>query len=180
MPSGWIRVYATSWKNGMVVLETEREPYFLSPAEPQRFCDALRTRLCGYKIVCGGKVKTVANLNATLLAQIFHFVLLLALTVGLALAILYFLTRRKSSRNCSQDTSPTMARQEENPERLVCLRCSAELERLGVEKFRIGGATGLVKLVFDEWTEPGEDVLPLEVWVCPGCRRVEFRFAGRD
>jgi len=44
---GWIRVYAMSWENGMVVLETDRGPYFLSPAEPQRFYDALRARLCG-------------------------------------------------------------------------------------------------------------------------------------
>jgi hypothetical protein len=44
---GWIRVYATSWENEMVVLETEREPYFLSPAEPQRFYEALRARLDG-------------------------------------------------------------------------------------------------------------------------------------
>jgi hypothetical protein len=44
---GWIRVYATSWKNEMVVLETDREPYFLSPAEPQRFYEALRARLDG-------------------------------------------------------------------------------------------------------------------------------------
>jgi hypothetical protein len=28
---GWIRGYATSWKNEMVVLETDRGPYFLSP-----------------------------------------------------------------------------------------------------------------------------------------------------
>lgn len=125
-------------------------------------------------------METVTNLNATLLAQIFHFVLLSVLTVGLALAILYFLARRKSSRNRSQNASPTNGSSGRKPERLVCLRCSAELKRLGVEKFRIGGATGLVKLVFDEWAELGEDVLPLEVWVCPGCRRVEFRFAGRD
>ena len=44
---GWIRVYATSWKNEMVVLETDRESYFLSPAEPQRFYAALRARLDG-------------------------------------------------------------------------------------------------------------------------------------
>ncbi|MBC7106652.1 MAG: hypothetical protein H5T97_12005 [Firmicutes bacterium] len=44
---GWIRVYATSWENEMVLLETEREPYFLSPAEPQRFYEALRARLDG-------------------------------------------------------------------------------------------------------------------------------------
>jgi hypothetical protein len=41
---GWIRVYATSWKNEMVVLETDREPYFLSPADPQRFYAALQAR----------------------------------------------------------------------------------------------------------------------------------------
>ncbi|HHW45042.1 MAG TPA: hypothetical protein GXX25_14780 [Desulfotomaculum sp.] len=44
---GWIRVCATSWGNGMVVLVTGRELYFLSPVEPQRFFDALRVRLCG-------------------------------------------------------------------------------------------------------------------------------------
>jgi len=44
---GWIRVYATSWENEMVVLETEWEPYFLFPAEPQRFYAALRARLGG-------------------------------------------------------------------------------------------------------------------------------------
>lgn len=44
---GWIRVYATSWENEMMVLETDREPYFLSPAEPQRFYAALRARLDG-------------------------------------------------------------------------------------------------------------------------------------
>ncbi|MBE3584917.1 MAG: hypothetical protein IMW94_01845 [Thermoanaerobacter sp.] len=44
---GWIRVYATSWDGEMVVLETDREPYFLSPAEPQKFCEVLRARLCG-------------------------------------------------------------------------------------------------------------------------------------
>jgi len=44
---GWIRVYATSWKNEMVVLETDREPYFLSPVEPQRFYEVLLARLCG-------------------------------------------------------------------------------------------------------------------------------------
>lgn|GEM_PF-4810176 len=43
----WISVHATSWENGMVVLETDREPYFLSPAEPQGFYDALRARLYG-------------------------------------------------------------------------------------------------------------------------------------
>lgn len=53
---GWTRVYATSWENEMVVLETEREPFFLSPAEPQRFCEALRARLDGAAVqqCCSG------------------------------------------------------------------------------------------------------------------------------
>ncbi len=36
-----------SAENWVVVLETNREPYFLSPVETQRFYDVLRARLCG-------------------------------------------------------------------------------------------------------------------------------------
>ncbi|MEW6448982.1 MAG: PH domain-containing protein [Bacillota bacterium] len=42
---GSIRVYATSWEKEMVVLETDRGPYYLSPAEPVRFYETLRSRL---------------------------------------------------------------------------------------------------------------------------------------
>lgn len=42
---GWIRCYATSWEGQMVVLETDRGPYYLSPTEPEKFYEALRFRL---------------------------------------------------------------------------------------------------------------------------------------
>jgi hypothetical protein len=45
----------------------------------------------------------------------------------------------------------------------------------GVEQFRIGGSSGGWKLLFGEMAELGEDMLPLEMLVCTGCRQVEFR-----
>jgi hypothetical protein len=55
------------------------------------------------------------------------------------------------------------------------LRCSRGLELLGVEKFRSGGTSGGRKLIFGEWAELGEVMIPLEVWACPNCRTVELR-----
>lgn len=43
---GTAKVYATRWDR-MVQVKTSREIYLLSPAEPQRFYEALRARLCG-------------------------------------------------------------------------------------------------------------------------------------
>lgn len=56
-----------------------------------------------------------------------------------------------------------------------CLACGAGLESMGIEDFRIGGTGGGWKLVFGEWAELGEEMLPLEILACPACRRVEFR-----
>ncbi len=56
-----------------------------------------------------------------------------------------------------------------------CLRCGATLVSKGVEEFRVGGTTGGWKLLFGEWAELGEGMLPFELLVCPSCRRVEFR-----
>ena len=50
----------------------------------------------------------------------------------------------------------------------------------GVEQLRVGGTSGGWKLLFGEWAEVGEDMLPLELLVCPNCRRVEFRRPGGD
>ena len=46
---------------------------------------------------------------------------------------------------------------------------------MGVEEFRIGGSSGGWKLLFGEWAELGENMLPLEVLACEECRKVEFR-----
>jgi hypothetical protein len=46
---------------------------------------------------------------------------------------------------------------------------------MGVEQFRVGGTSGGWKLLFGEWAEVGEDMLPLEAFACSSCRRVELR-----
>ena len=56
-----------------------------------------------------------------------------------------------------------------------CLRCGGQLTSMGVEEFRIGGSSGGWKLLFGEWAELGENMLPLEVLACERCRKVEFR-----
>jgi hypothetical protein len=59
-----------------------------------------------------------------------------------------------------------------------CLRCGQPLEPIGIEKFRTGGTTGGWKLVFGEFAELGENMLSLEVFACPNCRKVELRVPG--
>lgn len=59
-----------------------------------------------------------------------------------------------------------------------CLRCGASLSFVGLEEFRTGGTSGGWKLVFGELAELGEEKLPLQVWACERCRRVEFRVPG--
>jgi hypothetical protein len=56
-----------------------------------------------------------------------------------------------------------------------CPRCGGTLGSTGVEQFRVGGTSGGWKLLFGEWAELGEEVLPLEVLACTTCRRVELR-----
>jgi hypothetical protein len=57
----------------------------------------------------------------------------------------------------------------------ACLRCGTTMSSSGVEQIRVGGTSGGWKLLFGEWAEVGEDMLPLEILVCTNCRRVEFR-----
>ena len=57
----------------------------------------------------------------------------------------------------------------------ACLRCGQNLESYGVEKLRTGGSSGGWKLLFGEFAELGEDLIPLELLACPACRSVEFR-----
>jgi hypothetical protein len=56
-----------------------------------------------------------------------------------------------------------------------CLRCGGALTSMGVEEFRVGGTSGGWKLLFGEWAELGEGMLPLEAFACSSCHRVEFR-----
>lgn len=62
-----------------------------------------------------------------------------------------------------------------NSPQVPCRGCGASMRLVGVEQFRIGGTSGGWKLLFGEWAELGEEMMGLEMWVCPSCRRVEFR-----
>jgi len=57
----------------------------------------------------------------------------------------------------------------------TCLGCQGPLSALGREAFRVGGTSGGWKLLFGEWAELGEDKVPLDVFACQRCRRVELR-----
>lgn len=60
------------------------------------------------------------------------------------------------------------------------MRCSRAMELMGVEKFRFGGTSGGWKLIFGNWAELGEEMIPLEIWACPSCRKVEFRIPAQE
>jgi len=68
-----------------------------------------------------------------------------------------------------------MSDQQNAPAADACLRCGGTMTSMGVEQFRVGGTSGGWKMVFGEWAELGEDMLPLELFACSSCRRVEFR-----
>jgi DNA-directed RNA polymerase subunit RPC12/RpoP len=57
----------------------------------------------------------------------------------------------------------------------ACLRCGTELHLIGTEQFRVGGTSGGWKLLFGEWAEVCEEMLALDVYACPRCRKVELR-----
>lgn len=57
----------------------------------------------------------------------------------------------------------------------TCLRCGTALTNTGVHRFRTEGTTGGMKLLFGEWAELGEAMIPIESWICPNCRRIELR-----
>ncbi|MGQ9826204.1 MAG: hypothetical protein ACUVSK_14695 [Desulfotomaculales bacterium] len=109
--------------------------------------------------------------NATLLAQILPFFLLL----GIVLLAFYLVYRYRRGGKRFPESPVADAESRNSPEDARCLRCNAKLELLGTERFRCGGTSGGWKLIFGEWAELGEETLPPEVWVCPRCRKVEFR-----
>jgi len=45
--------------------------------------------------------------------------------------------------------------------------------------FRVGGTGGGWKLLLGEWAELGESMIPLQVYVCPRCGRIEL-FADEE
>ena len=56
----------------------------------------------------------------------------------------------------------------------LCPLCRVQLEPLGQIPVRTGGTSGGWHLLFGEWADAGEGVMPLDVYRCPQCSRLEF------
>ncbi len=55
-----------------------------------------------------------------------------------------------------------------------CNSCGAWMQFAGEAPFRIGGTGGGWKLLFGEFAELGEQMLPLYIYVCPECGKIEL------
>ena len=55
-----------------------------------------------------------------------------------------------------------------------CSVCNQAMRSLGQLPIRVGGTSGGWHLLFGNLADVSEDVLPLDVYRCPQCRRVEF------
>jgi predicted RNA-binding Zn-ribbon protein involved in translation (DUF1610 family) len=60
-----------------------------------------------------------------------------------------------------------------------CISCGVELKFAERADFRVGGTSGGWKLLFGEWAEIGESMIPLNIYVCPKCGRIEL-FADEE
>ncbi len=61
-----------------------------------------------------------------------------------------------------------------------CVRCRSALTDWGVHQFRTGGTTGPSKLLFGEWAELGEAMIPLHLRYCAACGQVDVRLPARS
>ncbi|MEM3699591.1 MAG: hypothetical protein QXL57_01835 [Candidatus Bathyarchaeia archaeon] len=51
-----------------------------------------------------------------------------------------------------------------------CYSCNIDMQQASERvPFRIRGTLGFWKLIFGEWAELGEEMLYLDVYVCPKC-----------
>jgi hypothetical protein len=57
---------------------------------------------------------------------------------------------------------------------MLCHSCQLPMQSLGQVPIRTGGTSEGWFLFFGPLAEADEDVLPLNVYRCPSCKRVEF------
>lgn len=55
-----------------------------------------------------------------------------------------------------------------------CVACSHDLKFAGIKEFRTGGSGGLTTFFLGQWAEASEDLLPLALYGCTSCGRIEF------
>lgn len=56
----------------------------------------------------------------------------------------------------------------------ICAACKTPMQSLGQIPIRVGGTSGGWHLLLGEWADMTEGVLPLDVFRCDRCRRVEM------
>ena len=57
---------------------------------------------------------------------------------------------------------------------MTCPACKTSMESLGQLPIRVGGTTGGWHLLLGNWADMRESILPLDVYRCGTCKRVEF------
>lgn len=57
---------------------------------------------------------------------------------------------------------------------MKCPRCDVEMEHEGVHLFRVGGTSGEWIFLFGDIAEIKEEPLPLHVYMCPKCGKLEL------
>ena len=57
---------------------------------------------------------------------------------------------------------------------MECFACHSPMQSLGQVPICIGGTSGGWHLLLGQVADLSEDVLPLDVYRCPKCRRVEL------
>jgi hypothetical protein len=55
-----------------------------------------------------------------------------------------------------------------------CSFCGQNAQFMYTANFRIGGTSGGMKLLFGEWAELGESMIPMYVFVCSNCGKIEL------
>ena len=57
---------------------------------------------------------------------------------------------------------------------MKCSTCKSQMDALGQLPIRLGGTTGVRHLLMGNWADVKESLMPLDVYRCGTCRRVEF------
>ena len=57
---------------------------------------------------------------------------------------------------------------------MKCPACKSEMDSLGQLPIRVGGTTGGWHLLLGNFADMRESILPLDVYRCATCKRVEF------
>ena len=57
---------------------------------------------------------------------------------------------------------------------MECFACKSTMQSLGQLPIRVGRSSGGWHLLLGEWADMTEGVMPLDVYRCAQCKRVEF------